>query len=67
VWVLILLFCRSCGATIRLASDGGLTGNKSLPSALSSPVGASLLAKASAQAMIFWLTEYISILAETAT
>jgi hypothetical protein len=61
VWVLIFLFCRSCGATIRLASDGGLTGNKSLPSALSSPVGASLLAKAFCQAVGFFLIEYISI------
>ena len=38
------------------AGDGGLTGNTSLPSVLSSLVGAGLLAKASGQSMMNCLT-----------
>jgi hypothetical protein len=49
------------------AGDRGLRPYQSLADVPSQTVGAGLLAKASAQAMIFWLTEYISIPAVTAT
>jgi len=51
----------------RAAGDRGLRPDQSMADVPSQIVGASLLAKASAQAMIFWLTEYISIPAVTAT
>ncbi len=54
--------------SVEFVADGcGLRPDQSLADVPSQTVGAGLLAKASAQAMIFWLTEYISIPAVTAT